>query len=66
MFPAHHLWLRSIAEEPAVGDRGQWSIWQFADNGSVEGIQGPVDLNALCPTKSGLGALFVPAAPGGA
>jgi lysozyme len=66
MFPAHHLWLRSIAEEPAVGDGGQWSIWQFADNGSVEGIQGPVDLNALCPTKSGLGALFVPAAPGGA
>ncbi len=58
MFPAHHLWLRSIAEEPLVGDCGRWSIWQFADTGSLAGIQGAVDLNALCPTEPDLSGLF--------
>lgn len=62
MFPAHHLWLRSIAEEPSVGDCGRWSIWQFADTGSVAGIQGAVDLNALCPTEPDLSGLFQAAA----
>ena len=57
-FPAHYLWLRSIAQEPAVGDCLIWSIWQFNDRGSVAGIQGPVDLNAFCPSESELSSLF--------
>ncbi len=57
-FPGHSLWLRSIAREPKQQDCGRWSIWQFADNGTLEGIQGPVDLNALCPTETGLSGLF--------
>ncbi|WP_082520067.1 GH25 family lysozyme [Rhizobium sp. Root1220] len=57
-FPEHYLWLRSIAEEPARKDCGVWSIWQFADNGTVTGIQGPVDLNALCPSQTAFSDLF--------
>jgi lysozyme len=58
-FPAHFLWLRSIAAEPRVAD---CSIWQFADNGTLDGIAGPVDLNALCPAETGLFGLFRTAA----
>ncbi len=57
-FPSHYLWLRSIAREPKQQDCGRWSIWQFADNGTLDGIQGPVDLNALCPSETGLSGLF--------
>jgi lysozyme len=57
-FPEHHLWLRSIAAEPDRGDCGHWSIWQFADNGTLDGIGRPVDLNALCPSGAGLAHLF--------
>ena len=45
-FPPHTLWIRSIGQQP---DCRNWSLWQFADDGKVEGIKGAVDLNALCP-----------------
>lgn len=57
-FPDHYLWLRSVFKEPTQEDCGGWSIWQFADNGNVDGIQGAVDLNALCPAETGLTHLF--------
>jgi len=57
-FPDHYLWLRSIAQEPRQNDCQDWSIWQFADNGTLDGIQGPVDLNALCPSETGFAHLF--------
>ncbi|OWV95321.1 glycosyl hydrolase [Rhizobium sp. R72] len=57
-FPEHYLWLRSVFKEPRRTDCGDWSIWQFADNGTLDGIQGPVDLNALCPSETGFAHLF--------
>lgn len=57
-FPDHYLWLRSVFQEPAQQGCGRWSIWQFSDNGSVNGIQGAVDLNALCPSETGFAHLF--------
>lgn len=57
-FPEHYLWLRSIFKEPHQNDCRDWSIWQFADNGTLDGIQGPVDLNALCPSETGFAHLF--------
>ncbi|MBY5459286.1 GH25 family lysozyme [Rhizobium beringeri] len=57
-FPDHHLWLRSVFREPRQEECSRWSIWQFADNGTLDGIQGPVDLNALCPSEAGLAHLF--------
>ncbi len=59
-FPAHRLWIRSIGAEPDPGDCGSWSIWQFADTGKLEGVDGAVDLNAMCPTASDLSSLFPP------
>ncbi len=61
-FPDHYLWLRSISREPRQEDCSRWSIWQFADNGTLDGIQGAVDLNALCPSETGLSHLFPPLA----
>ncbi|PZU87984.1 MAG: glycosyl hydrolase [Shinella sp.] len=60
LFPAHYLWLRSIAREPEQEGCKEWSIWQFADNGNLDGIEGPVDLNALCPSENGFSHLFTP------
>lgn len=57
-FPDHYLWLRRIAEEPDQGDCGHWSIWQFSDNATLEGIEGPVDLNVLCPSEKDFAHLF--------
>lgn len=57
-FPDHYLWLRSVFKEPAQEGCSRWSIWQFADNGTVDGIQGAVDLNALCPSETGFAHLF--------
>ncbi|AJC78671.1 cell wall glycoside hydrolase protein [Rhizobium etli bv. phaseoli str. IE4803] len=57
-FPEHYLWLRSVFKEPTQEGCGRWSIWQFADNGTVNGIQGAVDLNALCPSETGFAHLF--------
>jgi lysozyme len=57
-FPDHYLWLRSVFKEPKQEDCGRWSIWQFADNGTLDGIQGSVDLNVLCPSETGFAHLF--------
>lgn len=57
-FPDHYTWLRSIAQEPDQQDCRHWSIWQFADNGTLDGIDGPVDLNALCPSETDFSHLF--------
>jgi lysozyme len=47
-FPDHHLWVRNIFAEPDSKPCVSWSIWQFASNGRVAGISGPVDLNVFC------------------
>lgn len=57
-FPVHALWLRSVFEEPRQQGCEDWSIWQFADNGTIDGIEGPVDLNAFCPSDRKFSELF--------
>ncbi|MBB3351378.1 glycosyl hydrolase [Rhizobium sp. L9] len=57
-FPEHYLWLRSVFKEPTQVGCSRWSVWQFADNGAVNGIRGPVDLNVLCPAETGVAHLF--------
>jgi lysozyme len=57
-FPEHYLWLRSLFKEPEQDECGRWSIWQFADNGKLDGIQGAVDLNVLCRSETDLMGLF--------
>jgi lysozyme len=57
-FPDHSLWLRSVFKEPEKEGCAYWSIWQFADNATIKGINGPVDLNAVCPGEASFSSLF--------
>lgn len=45
-FKKHPVWIRDIFKKPKLKDR-QWSIWQFANRGHVNGIATYVDLNVL-------------------
>jgi lysozyme len=54
---SHPLWVRDVLGEPSVDPGHAWSIWQFWPRGRVDGIAGPVDLNAL---RGGAGALAAP------
>lgn len=63
-FPDHYLWLRNIFYEPKQAHCARWTIWQFANSGTVDGISVPVDLNVLCPDQSDLMPLFAGNADG--
>lgn len=56
--PDHYQWLRNIFYQPVQKTCERWAIWQFANNGAVDGISVPVDLNVLCPEQSDLMKLF--------
>jgi lysozyme len=45
-FRGRDLWLRDLFGEPNWSGR-PWRIWQYNCRGRVDGIQGPVDLNAF-------------------
>lgn len=38
------LWLCSLAVEP---EHGRWTLWQATHNGRVNGVEGPIDINAF-------------------
>ena len=40
------LWVRRIGSTPPAGD---WWIWQRDDSASIDGIEGPADLNVMAP-----------------
>lgn len=40
------FWLRSLGRQPNYSDR-DWVMWQYWNRGTVDGINGPVDLNAF-------------------
>jgi lysozyme len=43
----YDIWIRDIYFSPNMPDGKPWIFWQYADNGRVEGIDGPVDLNVF-------------------
>lgn len=43
----YHLWIRNIFGAPTLKDGKAWTFWQYADNGRLNGIKGPVDLNVF-------------------
>jgi lysozyme len=47
------IWIRSTKYHPAVryGNR-RWHVWQYASDGTVPGIQGPVDRDAFYGSES--------------
>lgn len=58
LFPPHTLWLRNIFLEPQQSACERWTIWQFANRGRLDGITGPVDLNAFCGGQADFERLF--------
>jgi lysozyme len=46
-FPKHQIWIRDIWREPTLKDRRNWTFWQYANRGSLKGINGFVDLNVF-------------------
>jgi len=59
-FPDHVLWLRDIYGEPAQAVCASWTFWQYAGQGLVDGVTGPVDLNAYCGDPTSFAALVRP------
>lgn len=63
LYPAHALWRRNIYSEPRQETCTNWSFWQFAAQGLVDGISGPVDLNAFCGDAAAFQRLLKPQVP---
>ncbi len=62
-YPEHLIWRRNIYGEPKQDNCAQWSFWQYAAQGLVDGISGPVDLNSYCGDAVSFKALLGPAGP---
>lgn len=50
-FPDHPLWIREIIREPGAERYGEWTVWQYANRGRLNGIEGPVDLNVFAGSE---------------
>ncbi len=46
-FPSSPLWVRDVYRAPRWLGHRPWTVWQYANNGRVEGIDGLVDLNVF-------------------
>jgi lysozyme len=51
-FDEYPVWLRNIFWQLPNDASSLWTIWQYADDGEVVGIEGPVDRNVLHPKVS--------------
>jgi lysozyme len=46
-FSGYPIWVRDILFEPSATRYPEWLFWQYANNGRVPGVTGPVDLNVF-------------------
>lgn len=46
-FDHYPLWLQSFNKKPGLKSKRAWNIWQFSNQGRVDGIEKPVDLNVF-------------------
>jgi lysozyme len=46
-FPKHQIWIRDIWRQPTLKDGRKWTFWQYANRGSIKGINGFIDLNVF-------------------
>jgi lysozyme len=49
---ANPLWVRDVYREPRLRDGAQWALWQYANRGRLDGIDGFVDFNAFAGTEA--------------
>ncbi|APR87484.1 Lyzozyme M1 (1,4-beta-N-acetylmuramidase) [Minicystis rosea] len=54
------LFLREIFQEPRWAEGRPWLLWQFHNSGRIDGVEGPVDLDALQGSMDLLRALARP------
>ncbi|KAF6584866.1 glycoside hydrolase family 25 protein [Paenibacillus sp. EKM211P] len=58
---SYKLWIARYSSTRVPSDTTpwkSWDFWQYSDNGRVEGIQGPVDLNVYAGTEAELRQAF--------
>jgi len=49
----HAFWLRSVAGHPSkTFDGHPWTFWQWTGTGRVDGVAGPVDVNAFAGSEA--------------
>ena len=44
-FPNTPLWVRDYEGKPELKDKRKWLFWQHSNQGKIEGMTKPVDLN---------------------
>lgn len=59
-FRASPLWIRDVFRSPRWLGRRPWTLWQYASNGRLKGIRGPVDLNVFQGDAAAWAALRTP------
>ncbi|MCP4006128.1 MAG: lysozyme [bacterium] len=57
-FRGYEVWMRSKIWRPSTGITNRWSFWQYANDGDLSGITGPVDLNVYRGTRQEFGLLL--------
>lgn len=58
-FSDYPLWLANYNDVLMPSEEDQWTIWQFTENGIVNGVNVKVDLNVFNGRKSGLDKLRI-------
>jgi len=43
----NNIWIRDILKRPRLPNGRRWTLWQYANNGRIDGITGRVDLNVF-------------------
>ncbi|NLR92677.1 glycoside hydrolase family 25 protein [Flammeovirga agarivorans] len=56
------IWIAAYSKffSPRLEGKNKWMIWQYDDNGSAKGIEGPVDLNVFQGTIGDLRRYCIP------
>ena len=57
---AYPFWAAHYNGRRSPRYRGKWVLWQYTDQGTVSGVQGPVDLNVFNGKIQDLRALCLP------
>ena len=53
-FKNYDLWIRNVFRKPQLKDEEEWTFWQYADKGKLQGYQGQeefIDLNVFKGSK---------------
>lgn len=59
-FTQYPLWVRNILRKPTLDPPDRWTLWQCADRGRIDGVDGPVDLNVFSGGPTAFAAFSSP------